>query len=278
MSLKYTIQQGDTLSEIAERLGVDMMELAQANDIEDANKIFAGKKLSVPSRKEEEAVKVQEMQEAVKGEEAKERPKAVEKDIIDKALDFFIPSASASPKQSMLEKPKPVKKEESSDPILPSNVRQFLYDLAGGEETFTEKDLKSSEKQALLDIVSTAKGRGSSVIEYEDYETTAKGKQYEDVGGEGDVSILSRVDNPAYSVKSLLGQAAITKDEEGNIVVVDRYNFNNAANKFNLFDFVKGASSAGFNLYKQARNVATHLGSGPGKGSPVVINLGKINV
>ena len=111
MSLKYTIQQGDTLSEIAERLGVDMMELAQANDIEDANKIFAGKKLSVPSRKEEEAVKVQEMQEAVKGEEAEERPKAVEKDIIDKALDFFIPSASTSPKQSMLEKPKPVKKE-----------------------------------------------------------------------------------------------------------------------------------------------------------------------
>ena len=34
--------------------------------------------------------------------------------------------------------------------------------------------------------------------------------------------------------------------------------------------------SAGFNAYAQLRNIATALGSGPGEGSEVIINLGRL--
>tara|TARA_R110000803_G_scaffold12923_1_gene36562 strand:+ start:394 stop:1488 length:1095 start_codon:yes stop_codon:yes gene_type:complete len=62
MSLKYTIQRGDTLSGIAQSMKVNMVELAEANGIEDANKIQAGRKLSMPSppREPEKVRAVQE--------------------------------------------------------------------------------------------------------------------------------------------------------------------------------------------------------------------------
>lgn len=281
MDLKYTIQKGDTLSKIAEALDVDMRELAEANNIEDANKIFAGKKLSVPSRKEEEAVKVQEMQKAIKSREPPVKPKAVERNIVDKALGFFIPSASASPEKSILEKPKSVKKEKNSEPILPSNVRQFLYDLAGGKETFTEKDLKTAERKALIEVVKAAKNRKSKSIDYPDYETTGKANAYADIGGkyatnETNKKILSKVSDATYSLKTLIGAANIVEDDNGNTLVIDRYNFNDAES-FSVSGFAKGVADAGISAYKQARNVAKFFGSGEGEGSPVVINLGKLN-
>ena len=196
----------------------------------------------------------------------------------------FIPDDPSTPEnEAWVEKPKADKKEkkqvveDTSEPFLPSNVRQFLYDLSGGTDSFTEKDLKSNERAALKNVVRTAKKRKSSVIEYEDYETTDRGNQYADVGGGGS-SILSKVSDPAYSLKTLIGQAQITKDEQGNTLIVDQYNFNNAAKEFDLFGFSKGVAKSGFSLYKQARNIGKYFGSGEGEGSPVVINLGKINV
>lgn len=44
----YVVQPGDTLSQIAERLGVDMLELARINGISNINLIFAGQELKIP--------------------------------------------------------------------------------------------------------------------------------------------------------------------------------------------------------------------------------------
>jgi phospholipase C/LysM repeat protein len=44
----YTVQPGDTLSEIAERFGTTVEDMAQANSIEDPNLIVAGQTLHVP--------------------------------------------------------------------------------------------------------------------------------------------------------------------------------------------------------------------------------------
>ena len=44
----YVVQPGDTLSEISERLGVDMLELARINGISNINLIFAGQELKIP--------------------------------------------------------------------------------------------------------------------------------------------------------------------------------------------------------------------------------------
>lgn len=45
----YTVQQGDCLSIIAGKLGVNMDELAQLNNIEDVNKIYTGQVLQIPT-------------------------------------------------------------------------------------------------------------------------------------------------------------------------------------------------------------------------------------
>jgi soluble lytic murein transglycosylase-like protein len=45
----YVVQPGDTLSGIAQRFGVSVAELQRANGIEDADRIFAGASLEVPT-------------------------------------------------------------------------------------------------------------------------------------------------------------------------------------------------------------------------------------
>jgi len=269
MDLKYTIQRGDTLSGIAERLGVNMRELAKANDIEDMNKIYAGRSLIVPGKQEQE--KVQAVQEKIQKEQTPPPAAPREKNMSDKVIDFFIPSAKADTKA----KPSLLSKEpERDEPILPANIRQLIYDVSGGTKPVTEADLKSEELKALKDVVSRARKRNSKAIEYVDYATEGQGEsQYADVGGGG--SMLGKIADPSYSMKTLVGQARIAKDEKGNTLVIDEYDFNDAVDG-SLFDYLKDAYRAGTSFYKQARAVGKHFGSKPGEGSPVVINLGKI--
>jgi hypothetical protein len=164
------------------------------------------------------------------------------------------------------------------DPIIPTNVRQFVYDLFGGTETLTEKDLKKSEREALKEAALRAQRQGKKAIEYADYGTQQKGEsQYADVGGGGDaLDFVSRVFDPSYSMKTTIGQARIEKDKEGNTIIVDRYNFNDADDKFSFTGLMAGVKRAGFSPYAQIRNIARELGSGQGEGSEVRINLGQL--
>ena len=47
MARKYIIQKGDTLSQIARRLNINIDSLAQMNAIKDKNKIFVGQELKL---------------------------------------------------------------------------------------------------------------------------------------------------------------------------------------------------------------------------------------
>lgn len=45
----YTVRWGDTLSHLARRFGVPVSTLANANDIDDADRVLAGEKLTIPA-------------------------------------------------------------------------------------------------------------------------------------------------------------------------------------------------------------------------------------
>ena len=89
--------------------------------------------------------------------------------------------------------------------------------------------------------------------------------------------MLGKIADPAYSMKTFIGQGGITQNEKGETIVLDRYNFNDAVDG-NLFDYLKDVKKAGLSFYGQARALGRHFGSAPGEGSPVAINLGRIDV
>jgi LysM repeat protein len=47
---KYTVQDGDSLSSIADKFGVSQTELAEINKIEDPNSLFAGQVIVIPPK------------------------------------------------------------------------------------------------------------------------------------------------------------------------------------------------------------------------------------
>lgn len=70
----YTIQNGDSLSKIAAKTGVTAREIAELNNIKDANKIKVGQKLVLPSYASSAATPAAETKPAAKPEPAKKAP------------------------------------------------------------------------------------------------------------------------------------------------------------------------------------------------------------
>tara|TARA_R100001463_G_scaffold28575_1_gene65455 strand:- start:2674 stop:3531 length:858 start_codon:yes stop_codon:yes gene_type:complete len=270
----YEIKRGDTLSQIAKKYNMDYKELARNNKISNPDKIYVGQKIVVPSKEPDMAAQVQAAQQPVREKPVKQEAPVRQEPVKQEAPVRKEPVKQEAP--SLMSKPeKPVRNE---DPLLPTNVRQFVYDLFGGSETLTEQDLKEEEKEALRKAALRAQSQGKAAIEYADYGTQVQGQsQYADVGGGGGaLDFVTKVFDPEYSMKTTVGQARIEKDNEGNTIIVDRYNFNDSDDKFSFTGLMSGIKRAGFSPYAQLRNIARELGSGEGEGSEVRINLGKL--
>ena len=163
--------------------------------------------------------------------------------------------------------------------LIPPNVRQFGYDLFGGEQDFTEKDLSQAYQKELKGIAHTALMKGKDTINYEDYEQ-----------GTMDQSLIKNLMSKNYNLKTLIGSGKITINENGELIVTDRFNFDDKEDIKSLSDVkamfsgIVGAfrgdeghyGSGG--LYSAIREAAKYLGSGTGEGSQININLGKYEV
>ena len=160
---------------------------------------------------------------------------------------------------------------------VPINIRAFVGDLVGDDSKITEKNLSAEERGALRKIVSRNQAQNKSIIEYGDYRTGPE--KYKDVSGSAsNIDVVSKTaKSPEYALKTTLGQARITTDKDGNTIVIDRYNFNDAKDDFKFNEFMKDVVKAGMSGYAQARNLGRYFGSGQGEGAEVEINLGKLN-
>ena len=89
-----------------------------------------------------------------------------------------------------------------------------------------------------------------------------------------------------YNLKTLLGKAKVEVNEDGDLVVKDTFDFNDKKDidsledlKFALTDmkdaFLGKSGYGSGGLYSLIRQGAKYLGSGPGEGAEVNINLGK---
>jgi len=256
---KYTIQKGDNLYKIAKDNNLNLNQLLKANSqIKNANQISVGQEINVPQ------FGVRQQQEFKKNINTQ--------------------------------------RQASKKRILPSNIRQLLYDISPISsfkrdfnmqlDDFTEADLDIGEVEALQTMIKRIQTEGSrgykdskgvrqgvgrkDVIYYDDYQTS--NTTYGDVGGgrTGLLKVADKINDPYYSMKTLVGQGTITTNDRGETVVVDRYNFNED-NPDSIKDYaIKAGLVAKDPFYQGPRQVASIYGSDEGEGSYVRLNLGKL--
>ena len=169
------------------------------------------------------------------------------------------------------EKPEEIKNNR----ILPINIRQLAYDLIGGDKEVTEKDLSTDELEAMRTLITpTILSKGK--LEYDDYNT---GTKFGDVGMSREENPVTKsFKSPEYALKTFLGQASVYQNDKGEVIIEDAYDFNDADNEVTIDSFMTDMKVIFANpLYLGPRKVAKYFGSKPGEGSPIKINLGKID-
>lgn len=171
--------------------------------------------------------------------------------------------------------------EIKNNRLIPINIRQMMYDIFGGDRDVTEKDLSGNELTALKSII-TPEVLRKGKLEYADYGTTKDGNTYSDVGGEGHQGsnpIEKSFKDPAYALKTTLGQAKVFTDKNGNVIIEDRYNFNDADDQVTFDSFLDDLRAIKSNWkYFLPRKTAKYFGSKEGEGSKIIINLGKLDL
>ena len=159
--------------------------------------------------------------------------------------------------------------------IIPPNVRQFTYDLFGGDKEFNEKDLTGKYKEELKGIAQKALSKGKDTISYEDYDQGTASK-----------SIFKNIFSKNYNLKTLIGSGKVTLNENGEIIVTDKFDYNDAKDINSLADvkemisgiitaYKGGDKNRPDGIYGALREGIRYFGSAPGEGSDVKINLGK---
>ena len=171
--------------------------------------------------------------------------------------------------------------------LIPPNVRLVVNDVftqsTGGkfDKVFTEKNLNKDYKSILTNIALDVLSQGKTNIEYKDYKSVDGDNAYADVSytkkGIPDVT------DKRFNLKTALGQAEIKIDRNGNLVIVDRFNFNDSEDINSFTDFYQmvkeiGGSALQGEGYNLVRKVAKWFGSSEGEGQNVRINLGKVDL
>ena len=161
--------------------------------------------------------------------------------------------------------------------VVPPNIRQFTYDVFGGKEDFTEDKLSPAYEEELKGIAEKVLSERKNTISYEDYEK-----------GTMDKPLILNLLSKNYNLKTLIGSGKVSINENGDIMITDKFDYNNAKDINSLNDVKEALSGivsafkgqgenyqGGGGLYSAIRKAAQYIGSGPGEGSDVKINLGK---
>jgi len=143
--------------------------------------------------------------------------------------------------------------------VLPTSARTFLETVQGTRTPITEVNFSPEELNAMRQLIELTGDRGN--VQYDDYTAFMRKQQKEKGTIPASIApnVLSVLD-PIGNVQTTLGRFSYSRDPNGNLVIVDKYDFNPIQN-------MSGA-------YGALRNYATKK-IPPGKGRDVRINLGQ---
>lgn len=109
--------------------------------------------------------------------------------------------------------------------LFPTAAKTLIETVQGKKEPITEKNFSPEELVALKNLIALTNNRGN--VQYEDYLNLMKKEQQEKgtIPMSINPSTLSLFD-PIGNVQTTLGRFTYTRDSKGNLIVVDKYDFN----------------------------------------------------
>ena len=157
---------------------------------------------------------------------------------------------------------------------IPANVRFFTTDVLGIDTPADNTYFTEDQLKILRDSAINSLDKGKSSMTYEDYPSGKSDISYQE---KGIMELANKMMDDEFQMRTTIGAANLTIDANGDIILTDRFNFNDAQDVRDLED----AKNAIFDIfgtegaYKKIRKVGTYAGSGEGKGAPIEINLGQ---
>ena len=171
--------------------------------------------------------------------------------------------------------------------VIPVNIRKFVSHLVGNKSPITEADFSQKDIQRLRESVRrkiSQSGTPSGEIGYGDYGDSPHTYDFA-MGQSGPVDMLvGSYTSPAFRLDTTLGMARYVVDENDDVIIEDRYNFN--ANREKINRILEDKGKFGTLLYAFKMNgypgVLNAIGNIIGstddeEGTPVRINLGPLN-
>ena len=182
------------------------------------------------------------------------------------------------------------------DLSMPSHMKMFIQDLTGYDlETARTEDFFSAAEKDVIKalVVNSSKRLGNKKRGAVEYGNANNPKDYT-IGIEDVTWDSSNVDSLSFNdaegaIKKTLGQFSWNINKEGDLIVTDRYNFNDAADLQaqypthtdrlkHLSQLAAGVATGDTSTFGWLRRLGALYGSVEGEGAEFRINLGKIDL
>jgi len=145
--------------------------------------------------------------------------------------------------------------------MFPTSAKTLIETAQGNKEPITEKNFTPEELVALQKLIASTNERGD--VQYPDYFNlmTKERKEKGTIPASLMPSILSMAD-PIGNLQTTLGRFTYSRDADGNLIVVDKYDFNKPSNLGGMYGLMRNYAGekipTGF-----GRDVRINLGKTP---------------
>jgi hypothetical protein len=146
--------------------------------------------------------------------------------------------------------------------LFPTAAKTLIETAKGNKETITEKNFTAEELKILQKLIASTNEKGN--VQYPDYYNlmTQQRKEKGTIPASLMPSILSVAD-PIGNIQTTLGRFTYSRDADGNLIIIDKYDFNKPSNLGGMYGLLR--NYAGEKIPE-------------GSGRDVRINLGKVPV
>jgi len=145
--------------------------------------------------------------------------------------------------------------------MFPTSAKTLIETAQGNKDPITEKNFTPEELVALQKLIASTNERGD--VQYPDYYNlmTKERKEKGTIPASLMPSILSMAD-PIGNLQTTLGRFTYSRDADGNLIVVDKYDFNKPSNLGGMYGLMRNYAGekipTGF-----GRDVRINLGKTP---------------